>query len=374
MSNGIYLFYLISLIPSILGTILFICNRKINWLECLGGTVVAFIVSGMMHGIAIWSMTDDIETLSGQITHVAHFPSWRGRYTEIHVETHTDSKGHTHTTTRTDTHYENHPEHWEAYLSFGILEETKRIDKKSYEEIIKNFGNQTKKTGNQSCWHSCTCVGGDSGIYTTLNVTGYLYPVTTLHHFENRIKAAPTLFSFPKVPNSIKVYDWPKNPNSFESDRLLGSASSFLSIREWDAMNSRLGFSKRANLIMVGFGSDSSLGEWQRAKWIGGKKNDLVLCYGMNSTNVVWSKVFGWSESEICKRNLESLLLSTPVNNQIIPLIEKEVRTNYKRKEWKKFDYIVIEPPLWSYIVLFIVMVITQAVFWIWAHRNEFER
>ena len=56
-------FYLIALIPAIFGTILFIFNRNINIKEWLGGTAIAFLTSAIMHGIAIYSMTKDIESL-----------------------------------------------------------------------------------------------------------------------------------------------------------------------------------------------------------------------------------------------------------------------------------------------------------------------
>jgi hypothetical protein len=126
---------------------------------------------------------------------------------------------------------------------------------------------------------------------------------------------------------------------------------------------------------MVGFDSaDSGLGHWQEAKWIGGKNNDVVLTFGTDGTNVTWVYVFGWTEKDICKRNLETILLTNPLNNSILPVIEQEIRNGYVIKDWTKFDYISIEPPMWSYIVLIVIMVITQAGFWIWANMNEMDK
>jgi hypothetical protein len=368
-------FYAISLIPIIVGTILFCISNRVNWKEWIGGSACALLVSAIMHGIAFYGMTADIETLSGEITHVSHFPAWEGMYTETHTETHTDSDGNSYTTTYTDTHYEHHPEHWEAYLGFGITSETKGIDKNLYNQIVAKFGSQTIKNGSQGCWHNCTCIGGDNSIYSTMNKTGYVYPVTTTHHFENRIKAAPTVFSFAKVPTNVPVYNWPENPNWMQSDRLLGE--SLISILEFDRMNSRLGYLKRVNVIFINFGDKGSdIAQLQRAKFIGGKKNDLVLCYGQLNTNNIpgWSVCFGWSESEICKRNLETILISHPINNTILSLIEKEVKLGYTIKDWSRFDYISISPPRWAYWVLIISMIITQVGFYAWANTNEFDK
>ena len=378
MSSGIYSFYLIALIPSIIGSILFICNRKVNWMEWIGGTLIAFLVSGIMHGIAIYKMTADLETWSGEITHVCHFPRWVEEYEKMHtrqVADGVDKDGHT--TYRTEIYYttehDTHHEHWVAYLNFGTISEERGISLQTFNEIKARFGGVIEDGGKQSTSHGGHFDGGDNNIYRTSNKTGYIYPVTTIRHFENRIKAAPTLFSFPSIPTNCPVYEWPENPNWMASDRLLGVSG--VDPREFDLMNSRLGPIKLINVIMVGFNSaDSMLGQWQEAKWIGGKKNDLVICYGFESTKVLWAYCFGWTEKDICKRNLETIILTHPINNNIIPLIENEIKTNYVKKDWHKFDYITIEPPRWAYVVLIIVMIITQIAFWFWADSNEFDK
>jgi len=371
-------FYLMALIPAIIGCILFMLNKKINWQEWLGGTAIAFLVSGIMHGIAFWGMTDDAETWSGKITHASHFPRWVEQYEESHTRTYTTGSGknmRTHTTTYYTTEHATHSEHWIAYLSFGEISEEKDISLQLFNEIKKNFGGVIENGGKQSNSHGGHFDGGDNNIYLAPNKTGYMYPATTLRRFENRIKAAPTVFSFVKVPTNVPVYEWPENPNWMVSDRLIGESR--ISILEFDRMNARLGPSKFVNVIMINFwNKDREIAEYQRAKFIGGKKNDIIICYGGIGTNGIasWSMAFGWSESEICKRNLETIILSNPINNDILPIIEKEIMVGYKIKDWTKFDYISINPPTWSYIVLIVVMLLTQGGFWLWANYNEFTK
>lgn len=357
------------------------CNKRVNWQEWLGGTAVAFVIAGIMHGIAVFNMTDDIETWSGRITHACHFPQWVEEYKVAIYKTETYTTGtgknrQTHTR-RVFSHYETrhdtHSEHWIAYLSFGTYSEEKSIDLRSFNEIKSNFGNVIENDGKQSSHHGGHFDGGDNNIYKAVNKTDYVYPVTTIRRFENRIKAAPTLFSFAKVPTNAPVYNWPENPNWMHSDRLLGVVG--VNPLEFDRMNARLGPHKRVNVIMVGFNSaDSMLGKWQEAKWIGSKKNDIVLCYGFQGTNVLWSYVFGWTEQAICKRNLETILLTKPINTDILPAIEKEIKATYIIKDWSKFDYITIEPPRWAFITLIILMVLTQGGFWVWSIMNPFTK
>jgi hypothetical protein len=370
-----YQLYAIALIPIIIGTILFIRSDKVVWLEWLGSTVLAFIICGIMHGIAIYGMTRDIETRSGEIVRTTHYPAWYGEYTETHTETETDSEGHTTTHTYTDTHHENHPEHWDVDISYGSRSESKEIDRAFYLDIVKNFGGRIQKGRNQSCWNSCDIESGDKSTYVTVNETGYVYPSTITTEFQNKIKAAPTLFSFAKVPSNIPVFEWPKNPNWQVSDRVMGTASQFIKTWDWDLMNSRLGSKKRVNVIIIGFNSaDSSLGHWQQAKFVGGKKNDIVICFGHQGTNVVWSYCFGWTEKEICKRNLETIVLNNPMGNGLIPLIEAEIKTGYMAKDWSKFDYLTLNPPGWAYWVLIILMILIQGGYWFWAYINDFDR
>jgi len=376
MSSGIYLFYLIALIPSIIGAVLFMNNKAVHWGEWIGGTAIAFLVSGIMHGIAIYSMSADIETWSGKITHVSHFPRWVEQYRQSHTRTYTTGSGDnktTHTETYYTTEYDTHSEYWKAYLNFGAINEDRQIDINTFNQIKANFGNKVEDGGKQSSDHGGHRSSGDNNIYTTHNRTGYVYPVTTIKHFENKIKASPTVFSFVAVPTNAPVYLWPENSNWMISDRLLGVSG--IDQREFDLMNSRLGPSKLVNVIMVGFNSsDTMLGQWQQAKWLNGKKNDLVICYGFNESGVLWTYCFGWTEKENCKRNLETIVLSNPINNEILPLIEKEIEANYVKKDWHKFSYISIEPPLWSYITLLIVMFLTQGGFWVWAHFNQYDK
>lgn len=128
---------------------------------------------------------------------------------------------------------------------------------------------------------------------------------------------------------------------------------------------------------MIGYkDTDSMMAEYQKASWIGGKKNDIVLIYNISNGSVKpnWSRVFGWSESEICKRNLESILLSNPINDNILELISNEIAANYKIKDWTKFDYLTIEPRNIHYIWFFIILILTQVSLYVYFHYNEFSK
>jgi hypothetical protein len=213
---------------------------------------------------------------------------------------------------------------------------------------------------------------GDPNDYHVSNKSGYIYPVTRLDTWENRLKAGPSVYSYEKVPEGVKVYDWPENPNVFQSGRLIGLTGD-IDLLAFDQMNARLGFKKRVNVILIGFGKqDSTIAHYQEAKWFGGKKNDLVICFGGNPDKPNWVYVFGWTEKNIVKRNIESLIFTYGVSKETLPKIEDEIVKNYTIRNWHEFDYMKIQPRTSTYVWFTIMMVITQAGFYWWASLNQF--
>ena len=132
-------------------------------------------------------------------------------------------------------------------------------------------------------------------------------------------------------------------------------------------MNAKLGFLKKVNIILVKFDSpDSMMGEYLRSYWKGGKKNDLVLCVGEG-----WTRVFSWSDADVCKKNLETILLNNKLDKKILPKIEKEIKDNFTKTNWKKFDHIQKPVATWVIVVYFIVTCLIQGGLFYWFHHNE---
>ena len=369
-----WIFYVLALIPIAIGAYLFVKNESIVWWEWLIGSAAAFLVAGLMHWYAIHGMTSDIETWSGQITKVSHHPRWVEQYEESHTVTTGSGKNAT-TTTYYTTEYDTHIEHWTAERNFGTVVDDVDIDQYDYNDIVRKFGGKIYSDGTQSTRHLGHRYSGDNNIYSVDNVYRYVEPVTTTRNFQNRIKATPTVFSFSKVPSNVKVYEWPDNSDWRRSSRLLGTASVLVNLYKWDCMNANLGPTKKVNVIMVGFNDEPiDYGQMQQAKWIGGKKNDLVICFGgaKKGTPAQWVYVFGWTENELVKKNLESILMEVPINDNIIPLIFDEVAKNYVIKDWKKFDYIVIYPAARFYWIYFTILIITQCGLYYWFNINEY--
>lgn len=386
-----WFFYLFALVPIVIGAVLWVLRKEVVWQEWAVAGAIAFVLAAIFHAAAISGMTDDIQTISGQITYAKQFSAWQEYYeyavyrTEYYTDTeiYTDDKGRSRT--RTVTKSRQVFDHWEptsrwhdiSWESYSNINTSYNINETDFKFFVRVFNNRTPVTGTRTTWqHNSRMIGGDPNDYESYNKTGYIHPVNNVVSWVNKVKAAPSVFSYRPVPANILVFEYPKNENPFISDRLLGEAKKDFNIHELDVLNAKLGPTKKVNIILVGFGKqDSSLAHHQESKWIGGKKNDLVICYGSTEKGRVdWVYVFGWTERFICKQNIETLLLENGIQETTLSLIEAEVKNNYIIKDWTKFDYLTIEPPVWSYYTYILVLVLAQVGYWYFALNNEFKK
>lgn len=363
-----FIFYLFAVLSLVIGGIAWYRSDKIVWWEWLTGAAVGLLLAIIFHLSAFYGMTDDIETLSGQVTEVRFRPAWL----ETYQQRHTRKVGKV-TTTYYTTEYQNHPDRWTATDSLG---ETADISRDFYDTVVMRFGGPIEKVrGDRTTWKTGSrMVSGDPLDYLGTNVKGYVEPVNVWHHWTNRVKATPSAFSFSRLTTleEADVFPYPENSDRFNSERVLGTAQKAMPGYLWDQFNAVIGPQKHVNVILIGFGNqDSSIAEVQRARWIGGKKNDLVICYGGEAPKPSWVKVFGWTEAEEVKYNIQTIIQQQGVSPKVLPALRAEIQARYEPKDWSKFDYLTIEPPLWSYFVYLLVVGIVQSGMWVYFTLNE---
>ena len=284
------LFYVIACIPVVIGAVMWVMSDKLVWWEWLISVVVSFVIAGGTHLVVLTGMTADTETWSGKINKAVYRPRWVEEYEEMHTRTVGSGKNSS-TEIYYTTEHKTHPDRWTAHVNYGKKDNEYAITKGFYTQI-RGFW------GGASCMqvvpgHRPGFDSGDRNDYVLRQKTDYVYPAICSVSFTNRIKAAPSVYSYPKVSKDAGVFTYPKIDTWTRSKRLLGTAEQ-ISILEWDRMNARLGPTKKVNVILIGFGDGGSdSGQTQEAKWVGGKKNDLVLCFGGPLKKPCWTYVFG---------------------------------------------------------------------------------
>lgn len=363
-----YILYFLALIPIIIYAFLYFKTEEVHIYEFLACSAACLIIAGIYHASLIKYMTDDIEVLSGEIIKATFHPKWIEEYQQMHTYTTTDGKGHSTTHIYYTTEHRTHQEYWDCDTSINT---SHCIDKAFYDQICNNFGNKNTEDGHKSGFD-----GGDKNIYTTYKRRStYIYPVTKTQSWANRIKCSKTVFSYPSIPDGTKLYEYPIPTNWQVSNRLINEPN--ISILEFDRLNAKVGDMKKVNVIMINFGenTDPMIAKYQEAKFIGGKKNDIVICYG-NKVNGIpsWAYVFSWSENCLVKVNIEAILLSNRVNNNILPLIEREIKLNYLIKDWEKFNYITIYPTANAiFLYIFLVIIINGGLVY-FIIKNEIDK
>jgi len=355
-------FYLIALLAPLVGLVWWWFDARIHLLEVLLVTAVAFATAFLVHWGVARGMTSDQEVWSGEVLHVRYRPAWRERYTVTTETTHERSDGSTYTTSHTSTHYRNHPDEWWAVTS---LDQELEITLPRYRQIGNAFGGESEKVRGKrhTSEDDSEMVSGDPYDYLVRDRTSHTEPVVKTVWFENRVKASPSVFSYVRLTEeqAAALPDYPYD-EPWVSGRVIGAP---VSIRSWDEMMAKLGPQKKVNLILVRM-SGLDQAQLLEAKWVGGKKNDLVLTYGAG-----WAYVFGWTEEARVKRELETLLLTRPVDDALLPAIDRTVRDYYRLVDWAKFDYLDLQPRWYHVLILVFVMALTQVLTFGFALGND---
>lgn len=396
--------YLMAFIPLVIGTGLWLFCKKIVWWESLIGTVIGIIIVLLFQLVGTSSQTDDTETWSGQVLQVSYIPSWEEYYEyevyrteyyttterESYTEYYTDSKGKSKSRTKYRTVIVRKSrqvfDHWghatrQHYAEYYLIDSfcNMSISSSLYNDILNKFGNTTKQTAGRRKTgdHNSHMISGDPMDYTSVNTTNYIYPVNKTCKFENRIKASKSIFSFVKIDEKDDtIFSYPTSNDHFDANRTLGKVGVDKLVIE--QLNSVVGPKNHVNIIVVGY-DDKPIEEALKleSKWISGKKNDLVICFSTKGSALnkpQWVYVFTWSESDLCKENIKSIILKNGLTKDSIPLIQKEIENNFKIKDWHKFDYITIEIPICVYIWLFIIEIVLVGSWFLFAFFNDADK
>jgi len=208
-------------------------------------------------------------------------------------------------------------------------------------------------------------------------------PYTRTERYTNYIKAAPnSLFSkhvadkyegkIPEYPQF--VYDYYK----------MGRAVSYevnAPLEQWNTALSnilkQLGPQKQANVVIL-FAKEKNqtYADAVAYKWLGGKKNDIVVIVGTPSyPEIEWVRVLTWSKSSLFQVKLRDALIEQKTLDAAATteIIKQTTLKYYQRKEFKEFSYLEneIEPPEWVIWASFIIALLSAGILTFLFHRND---
>jgi hypothetical protein len=235
-----------------------------------------------------------------------------------------------------------------------------------YEHSHDIYWEASTTTGNRVYYDGCNPPGTEMP-----SRWGHIYvgePAVERHGFTNYIKGNPNSILRREAVSPALLAQVPEYPRVFDyyrTLRVLNLGANGVDIQalnhELDYVNSQLGPKRQVNIILIiTKESDLTFGEAVRQKWLGGKKNDVIVIVGAPAfPEVAWVDVLSWTQEEAMKIRIRDNILAMHTFNghNALGIIAYEVDQGFKRRHMKDFEYLSagIEPSSTETTWLFIV-------------------
>src|SRR5581483_10351865 len=211
-------------------------------------------------------------------------------------------------------------------------------------------------------------------------------PATVTHGFTNYIKGSPdTLFRHQGLVEKYEkdIPSYPGEVYDYYRVRRLVSQVALPDSEAWNKdlaeVNADLGPTKQADVAVVVLSQKprefySALEE----KWIGGKKNDVVLVIDLDSNGVIdWVEVMAWTDNKIFQVELRDEVYGSGVQHlnreSIIKSIKFYVQRDYVRKHMKDFEYLkgLIRPTTGQWIFAMLLGLIVSVGLGVYFYNED---
>lgn len=360
------------LVPIITAVILFQKMKHHVWWAFATPFVLTAVMAGGSKALVEHAQCRDMEYWTGAATVAEYYEDWNERVSCRHPKYKRDRKGNS-----VQDGYEHsydvdyHPPVWQVTDTNKI---TVNIDSECFQRLCTKFGNKDFVNLHRR-YHS-----KDGNLYRT-NWSGdesRIEPIITQHSYENRIKAGSSVFKFQDVdPKTYHLFDYPKIHNFYEQPCILGNGGITQQVAEvqLSRWNAKLGPTRQCRIFILIF-RDVPLqaGFEQECYWKGGNKNEFVVTIGVNKDDEIqWTHAFSWTEVETLKIETRDYINSLQKLNleMIVKWLGPEVEKSFKRKHFKEFSYLTVEPPGWAICLVFVLTILVNIGTSVFFIKNE---
>lgn len=191
-------------------------------------------------------------------------------------------------------------------------------------------------------------------------------PAANAHMYTNYIKAVPdSLFAYnqnimdkykDQIPKYPEIYDY------FKINRVMNFSGA--DTREWsDYLSNSLksmGKEKQVNIIAILTDKPVDFADALFYSWAGGKKNDVVMVYGVKEGVVEWfqsTSVGNGMNNQELHITLRNESIGKAVDLELLKSQVGIINTKFNRLPMEQFEYLKdqVEPPIWVLIMALIV-------------------
>lgn len=349
--------------------------------------LVKFVVSIFFGGIFVMasyavqrSSADSAYDYNGYLVlKTEYYEYWDSWVEETCSTTTTDSKGNT-TTTYYDCSYCDRNR--EYYLTRDSGNNTQEISKNEFERLKRIWGNKlTKVDLNRRIYKSGSCGTDGDMYYIDWNQDIQTSETTTYRHsYTNRIKYDRSAFGFHDVSTVKGLYNYPDilsyhRQSTVLGEKLLNIPDSRRLVKNLDYFNGLYGRENKIRIFTMFFiNKPPSIGQDQKAKWIGGNQNELNVCIGLkeDGKTVDWVYVFTWQDDKLLSLTLQDEIqdLGT-INSNNLYQVYLDNKDSFKYKDFEDFSYINFTPSSGQIWFVFIGVIIITIGCIIFIHNQE---
>lgn len=372
--------YIALLIPVFTAIVLYLFfkHKTVWWEFCIPfGASIIFVLSSKFL-IEVISTTSQ-EYWGSFIDRVEYYEDWDEWIEQTcYRSCCCDADGNNCSTESYDCSYRlYHPPIWQIITTTG---ETVGIDAAEYTRLKSLFGAETFVDMRRDYYMD----DGDKYFCQWNKDSISAIPVTTMHYYENRVKAADqSIFHFQEVDTSdIRQFDlkqYPEIYGYYQQDVIIGDDCNDARIanEKFKYINGSLGSKKEMRIyVLVYKNQPVKAALYQEWLWSGANMNEFVICIGIdNERNVKWCYPISWTPAEMLKADVKQFVLSQDKLNlcaladYIYPQIDKQ----FIRKDFKEFDYLTVEPSFNAILITFILTLFLNTCISIWIIINEYE-
>lgn len=206
--------------------------------------------------------------------------------------------------------------------------------------------------------------------------------ITYSHSYDNKVKVSKSVFNFENIDKKeadrLGLFNYPEL-NNYDQNPILGyKRVNLKDVNSIKYVNGMLGKSKQFRTFLLCFyNKDVSISMKQQSYWVGGNKNEFVICVGLDSlTNKIqWVNAFSWMDEPKLEVNIEQYLrekeyLDIP---ELSDTLMKRVPNEWKRKEFEDFNYLNIELSRTQYIWILVLTLLYNIGISIYVICNEYK-
>lgn len=368
------------LIPIITAILLFMFyERVVVWWEFLIPFLASLILIVSMKCIIEQVQVSSKEYFGSIVARIEYYEDWNEWITQTCTRSCCcDSKGENCGTETYDCSYcRYHPAEWRIVCTTG---ETVSISQTEYEHIKGILGNESFSDLHRDYYTD----DGDEYFCVWNNDSSSAVPVTTVHRYENRVKAADqSVFHYEAVSKAdVKRYalkDYPDMAGSYQLQSVIGdsSAEALLADKKFNYINGLLGHKRQVRIFVLIFHDQpyeaSIYQEWY---WQGGNKNEFVICIGIDKAqHVKWCRPVSWTRSENLKAEVKSFVQNQSTLNllSLADFAQAKIGQQFVRRSFKEFDYLTVVPPLWAVLLTYLLTLLVNLGLSKWIIENEIQ-